>query len=200
MLRIPIPQPDFSITKSGFDKEGDLDVFTYYAGEVGLDRRLTDTEEAEIKSLFCDRNRVCVIQNKIQLDEMYTRSIDDVIDALQVWCVDHGITVRDGSWISYYGDYEGRIEWDGGEWNDFSREECAVRDATDESLIGELIRRGYFAITNARLIEILNTYVCNDLESAETDYVREVLCDTCGCTDEELRAVGLECLIPDEEE
>lgn len=171
----------------------------YMTGEIELDRRLACTEVTQVQSIFYDSYKVYTNKNKVHLEEVCTTSIDDCVCAFNAWCFDHGITIRDGSWISYDGDDEGRIEWNDDEWNDYSRDECAVRDATDESLMHELIHRGYFAITNARLIEILVGYVENDLESADTDYVREVLYDTCGCTDEELNAVGLNYLISEKE-
>lgn len=49
-----------------------------------------------------------------------------------------------------------------------------------------------------RVISILRTYVNNDMESAEPDYVREVLYDICGCTDQELEELGLGYLIIEE--
>lgn len=42
-----------------------------------------------------------------------------------------------------------------------------------------------------RVISILVSYIDNDLEAADPGYVREVLRDVCGCTDDELRELGL---------
>lgn len=41
-----------------------------------------------------------------------------------------------------------------------------------------------------RVVQILQDYVCNDAESAETDYVRDVLESVCGVTKEEAEALG----------
>jgi len=43
-------------------------------------------------------------------------------------------------------------------------------------------------------------YVEHDLETADTDYVREVLRDVCGMTDEDLETVGLGYLIIKEDD
>lgn len=51
-----------------------------------------------------------------------------------------------------------------------------------------------------RLAQMFQDYVNNDLQSADTDYVRDVLYDTCGCSDEELEAVGLGFLVRDAHE
>lgn len=42
-----------------------------------------------------------------------------------------------------------------------------------------------------RITEILIDYIDNDLETANPGYVREVLRDRCGCTDEELKELGI---------
>lgn len=42
-----------------------------------------------------------------------------------------------------------------------------------------------------RVIEILVSYIDNDADSAEPGYIREVLRDICGCTDEELKELDL---------
>ena len=41
-----------------------------------------------------------------------------------------------------------------------------------------------------RLLGILQTYVANDLEAADTAYVREILMDVCGCTKKEMEDLG----------
>lgn len=46
-------------------------------------------------------------------------------------------------------------------------------------------------MTKERVIGILVDYVDNDLASADPGYVREVLRDVCGCTDEELKELGI---------
>ena len=38
-----------------------------------------------------------------------------------------------------------------------------------------------------RVIGILTSYIDNDLACADPGYVREVLSDVCGCTDDELK-------------
>ena len=45
-----------------------------------------------------------------------------------------------------------------------------------------------------RIADILARYVDNDLVSAETSYVREVLRDVCGMTDEEAKDLGFDYL------
>lgn len=42
-----------------------------------------------------------------------------------------------------------------------------------------------------RVIEILVSYIDNDLSSADPGYVRDVLVDSCGCTDDELKELGI---------
>ena len=50
-----------------------------------------------------------------------------------------------------------------------------------------------------RLLTLFTGYVNNDLESADADYVREVLFDNLGMTEDEARACGFEYLIIDQE-
>lgn len=54
--------------------------------------------------------------------------------------------------------------------------------------------------TYERRIASLVAYVEHDLETADTDYVREVLYDVCGMTDEDLARVGLGYLIIEEDD
>lgn len=49
-----------------------------------------------------------------------------------------------------------------------------------------------------RIADILCRYIDNDLQSADTDYVREVIRDVCGCTSEELEDIGLSYLFEEE--
>ena len=46
-------------------------------------------------------------------------------------------------------------------------------------------------MTKERMISILVDYIDTDLASADPGYVREVLRDCCGCTDEELKELGI---------
>ena len=46
-------------------------------------------------------------------------------------------------------------------------------------------------ITKERLIEILISYIDNDAAAADPGYIREVLTDICGCTETELKELGL---------
>ena len=46
-------------------------------------------------------------------------------------------------------------------------------------------------ISKERLAAIIQNYVNNDLEAAESGYVREVLEDVCGIDTEEAEAIGL---------
>ena len=48
-----------------------------------------------------------------------------------------------------------------------------------------------------RAKDLFRCYVCNDLEAADTDYVREVLYDICGMSNEELEECGLGGLVCD---
>ncbi len=50
-----------------------------------------------------------------------------------------------------------------------------------------------------RLKEILQTYITNDAAYAETEYVRDVLFDVCGCTPEEIKELGFEYLLNDDD-
>ena len=52
-------------------------------------------------------------------------------------------------------------------------------------------------ISKERLAQLLCDYVTQDAESAEPDYIREVL-DDIGMTRKEMEYVGLDWLIPDE--
>ena len=46
-------------------------------------------------------------------------------------------------------------------------------------------------MSKERVIAILVGYIDNDLAAADPGYVREVLRDVCGCTDEELKELGI---------
>lgn len=54
-------------------------------------------------------------------------------------------------------------------------------------------------MSKERVIAILVDYIDNDLAAADPGYVREVLRDVCGCTDEELKEL-YDWLGPDYEE
>lgn len=57
------------------------------------------------------------------------------------------------------------------------------------------------SLSYSRAVEIARDYINNDFEgAAETAYVRDILYDNLGCTDEELEALGLSYLIKQEEE
>lgn len=53
-------------------------------------------------------------------------------------------------------------------------------------------RTGGFAnmLDGERVAEILRAYVFHDAQAADTDYIREVLHDVCGCTSSELTRLG----------
>lgn len=46
-------------------------------------------------------------------------------------------------------------------------------------------------MTKERIIEILVSYIDNDLESAEPGYVKDTLRDQCGCSEDELKELGV---------
>lgn len=46
-------------------------------------------------------------------------------------------------------------------------------------------------MTDKKILYAFLAYVENDFEAADPDYVREVLHDICGLTDEELKEIGL---------
>lgn len=54
-------------------------------------------------------------------------------------------------------------------------------------------------IATERLKEILISYIDNDLQVADYQYVRDVIRDTCGCTKEEINELGLDYLFECEE-
>lgn len=54
-------------------------------------------------------------------------------------------------------------------------------------------------MTITRLKHILLTYIGNDLESADPDYVREVLTDVCYCSMDEIKELQLDFLWQDKE-
>lgn len=49
-------------------------------------------------------------------------------------------------------------------------------------------------MTKERAKELFKAYVLNDLECADTDYVREVLTDVCGLTKDEIAEFEFEWL------
>ena len=55
-------------------------------------------------------------------------------------------------------------------------------------------------ISYERLHQILHDYVMNDFEgAAETEYVRDILLDTCGCTEAEIEELGFGFLLDTKE-
>lgn len=84
---------------------------------------------------------------------------------------------------------------------------CARRIATECSFVGDVVP--YLIneyphlsgrITQERTEDILCRYIDNDLQSAETAYVREVLQDVCDVTYEEAEDLGIAGWFEDEEE
>ena len=53
-------------------------------------------------------------------------------------------------------------------------------------------------MTIDRAIDILGRYVDNDLNQADPSWVREVLCNSCSCTRDELEELGLAYIFPDD--
>lgn len=56
----------------------------------------------------------------------------------------------------------------------------------------------YSTISYDRLHQILYDYVMNDFEAAETQYVRDILMDICGCDTEEMLELGFGFMINEE--
>ncbi len=50
----------------------------------------------------------------------------------------------------------------------------------------------YHKITTDRVMNAFRAYVYNDAATADPDYIREVLRDTCGLTEQELQEIGIE--------
>lgn len=46
-------------------------------------------------------------------------------------------------------------------------------------------------MTKERVVGILIDYIDNDLSSADPEYVRDTLTGVCGCTDDELKELGI---------
>lgn len=67
---------------------------------------------------------------------------------------------------------------------DAKRKLDALEDAVNETL--------------DRYKTIIRAYVENDADGTDPDYIREVLYDVCGCTDQELKEIGLSEFIQDE--
>lgn len=55
-------------------------------------------------------------------------------------------------------------------------------------------------ISKERVIQILQDYVYNDVEAADTCYVRDILQDICGCTDDEMEYLGFGFLLDTDDE
>lgn len=75
---------------------------------------------------------------------------------------------------------------------------CARRIAVECSFVNDIVpyiinEWGHVAgrVTKKRVVDILVSYIDNDLNSADPDYVRETLRDVCGCTLDELRDLGI---------
>lgn len=52
-------------------------------------------------------------------------------------------------------------------------------------------------MTEERLKQIIYNHVVFDVQAADRNYVYTVMTDVCGCSDDELRELGLELLLPD---
>lgn len=50
-------------------------------------------------------------------------------------------------------------------------------------------------MTEERLKQIITRYIDNDLEAVSELYIRDVLIDTCGCSDEEIIELGYDWLL-----
>ena len=63
---------------------------------------------------------------------------------------------------------------------------------------GKYCREDRCGIDADRLADMFQSYVLEDVADADLDYIRDVLYGICGCSDEELEAVGLGFLVSEE--
>lgn len=117
-------------------------------GELETSQPLTEEAVKAIEEIFadscgCDSVFAALHGTKIGITDFLTGSYaDDLIAELVEKLSDLGITLE-GS-VSYYGDYDGRYKFNGdGTFADLDKDECAIADASDESLIAEIESRGY---------------------------------------------------------
>ena len=74
-----------------------------------------------------------------------------------------------------------------------------IYDKTGNCFTEQNGRVSYLDIDAERLLAIFQSYVNNDLNTADPDYVREVLQDVCGMNKNELLATGFDYLFDGEE-
>lgn len=85
-------------------------------------------------------------------------------------------------------------DWDEDLWGHIQMEHEDVFDDVQDWETPDMLDECYEEesdISKERVIAILVNYIDNDLATAEPGYVREVLRDVCGCTDDELKELGI---------
>ena len=113
----------------------------FNSGTITLNKS-ANSKATEIIEKHLGRGRYYEIDNNvIEIYEIQDYSFEDVLIKLADDLREIGYTMS-GS-ISYYGDYDGRIDIDEDGVENIPIEDTALHDASDEELIGILEGRGY---------------------------------------------------------
>ena len=109
-------------------------------GEIAVNKVLTEEVAGKINAIlggdYCEAGKPV-----IWIDDLYDKYFDETIQNVIDEIAPLGY-VLDG-YVNYSGDWEGRVEIINNKVTDLSLEECAICDADDETLIRELVSRGY---------------------------------------------------------
>lgn len=181
----------------------------WYNGYIKADKIGPKTQKV-LDELFLTTDGTVILSESAELDGTLNMLVEfndhrdgsllDDLNLLNKTIQSDGAHILEAE-ISYYGDCDGAYIYDTAKqlFELFDAEEYAIRKASDKVLIEELTRRGLMSDIK-HWQEMLKSYVENDLDAAEPDYVREVLFDNIGMTKEETEACGLGYLWEDEEE
>lgn len=114
----------------------------YYNGEISFDRELSESEINDIKEII-DLGYIEKESDSMISIDNYGGYRDAEFDLMHEYCKEHAIGI-DSMQINYNGDYDGSYRYDKEQdvICDYSREECAIMDATTDELVNELKRRG----------------------------------------------------------
>ena len=161
----------------------------WYNGEIKFDNPLSDEALDKILTLLTGGVEIQDEGKTISFLDFVDSDLSDCLEAIKEIARNDGKTIIDESTLVYTGEYDGAFVYhsDHDKWEDMSETKYVLHIASDNAISEEVERRGM----EIRFAEILRQYVENDLETAEPDYVREVLFDIIGMTKEEAETCGL---------
>ena len=167
-------------------------------GQIKVNKPITEETKVILDEVF--GSEICEVGGDLLFfDEYYDKWFDETLQAA-VNRVESLGYVLNGE-VAFYGDYgDGRIEIRDNRIGVLSVEEAAIVDASDETLIEELKKRGYDVLKKGdmNLTDLFCRFLSAQEDYRELYYIYEDLKEA-GATKEELEYVGYEDYIDEEE-